>query len=336
MRIFGVVPVWSRDQDLAALLDSVARQTRPLDGIVVVDNAARQSVVLTYREHPVCAGADVVRLERNEGAVAGFERGLQRAWQLEADAAWLLDDDSVADPQALERLASRLEGGPELGGTAPSVLFADGTRTCGWHWGSNAAAGHGHSPWPGGPRPATIDWAPFAGLLLRREACEAAGKLDPGFFLWHADLEYCLRITASGWPLLGVPDAEIRHPVYPVIERRVAGRRFAVRQAAEWQEYEDGRNWAMLTRRLQGGPLDDGRPWRLRIVGELARAVAVGLADRQSGKGRVRARLAGLHDGWQGRPRSAVPGAPAAAVERYASPTRHSTQRLGERPPVGR
>ncbi len=317
MRVVGIVPVWSRDRDLAALLDSVARQSRPLDGVVVVDNDARPAVVDVYENHPATAAADVVRLSRNEGAVAGFELGLARAWELGADAAWLLDDDSVADEHALARLVEPLEEDPALGGCAPCVEFADGTRICGWHWGPNTDVGHGHAPWPGGEGPKAVDWAPFAGLLLRREACAAAGPLDDAFFLWHADVEYCLRIGAAGWPLVGVPSAELRHPIYDNVQRRVLGRTFTVRRAAPWQEYEDGRNWALLVRRLRAGGQDDGRPWRLRILGEAARTVAVALADREAGVHRVRARLSGLRDGWAGRARTTVPGAPQAALDRY-------------------
>ena len=203
------------------------------------------------------------------------------------------------------------------------MRFADGRRIAGWTWGAHTARGFGHAPADDGAADAhghiAIDWAPFAGLLLRREACLAAGEMRRDFFLWHADVEYCLRIRAAGWSLVAVPAALVDHPVYEMRTRRLAGRTFSVRVASPWQEYEDARNWALLTRRLHGTSWADGTPWWRRVTGEAARSVAVVAADRDDGLVRVRMRLLGLADGWCARPRPRVAGAPPAALAAYTS-----------------
>ena len=316
LRVIGVVPAWSRGDQLAALLDSVAAQTRPMDGLVVVDNDASDDARAAYRDR----GGDVVTLTQNEGAVGGFRAGIARAWELGADAVWLLDDDSVAERGALEALIAALKAptASKIGGAAPTVCFADGRRYTGWLWGSRTARGHGHEPAVPADAPVRIDWAPFAGLLLRRQACEEAGDLRHDLFLWHADIEYCLRIRTAGWDLVGTPQAVVHHPVYAQCSRRFLGRDFTVREAKPWQEYEDGRNWALLIRELRGTPFADPNTWPRRALGELGRTVAVLGAD-PNGRARVRMRLLGLLDGWRGRPRENVAGAPPAARAVYAS-----------------
>ncbi len=309
MRVIGIVPVWTRGPELAALLRSVAAQTRPLDALVVVDNDASPAARAAYAG----VDADVVALDHNLGAVAGFRAGMKRAWELGADAVWLLDDDSVAAPDVLAQLIAGLDD-PRVGGTAPRVRFGGCVSHAGWRWGAHTARGYGHEPVDGDG--GAIDWAPFAGLLLRRDACAGVGELRRDFFLWHADVEYCLRIRAAGWELRGVGSAHLEHPTYPLESRRRLGRTFAVRRAAPWQEYEDARNWALLIRAV-----DDRTPWRRRTLGELARGVAV-IAAAPDGVARVRMRLRGLADGWFGRTRADVAGAPPAARATYASAPR--------------
>jgi GT2 family glycosyltransferase len=313
-RVIGVVPAWTRGTQLAELLASVAAQTRPLDALVVVDNDASADARAAYAPY----AADVVTLAENAGAVGGFREGISRAWQLDADAVWLLDDDSVTEPGALAALLAAMEAAPDIGGAAPTVCFADGRRYTGWLWGSRTTSGTGHEPAQPGTSPVEIDWAPFAGLLLRREACHDAGDLRRDLFLWHADVEYCLRVRRAGWKLVGAPAAVVHHPVYALRVRRLLGRTFTVRQATPWQEYEDGRNWALLIRELRGTAFADGRSWFRRAVGELGRTVAVLGAD-PGGVARVRMRMLGLADGWRARPRADVAGAPPAAKALYAS-----------------
>lgn len=312
MRIVGIVPVWRRVDDLQNLLDTVAASTRPLDGLIVVDNDATPEVRAVYADR----GYDVVTAATNEGAVTAFRRGLARAWELGADAVWLLDDDATVAPDALERLLAPLDSDPDIGGVAPAVHFADGRAIAGWLWEASTPRGCGHAPTTA---PGEIDWAPFAGLLLTREACLAAGDLRHDLFLWHADVEYCLRIRARGFRLLAVPDAVVRHPVYPLQERRILGRRFTVRTASPWQEYEDARNWAILARVLQDGPLRMRTPLWRRAVGEALRAVAVIGAD-PIGVRRAAMRIRGLAEGWFGRAPRTIAGAPPAAIEAYRTP----------------
>lgn len=313
MKVAGIVPAWSRGAELAALLRSVAAQTRPVDVLIVVDNDASDEARAAYAGF----GADVVALGENLGAVAGFREGMRRAWSLGADAVWLLDDDSTAAPDVLARLLDALGADVGVGGAAPAVRFPDGRAYAGWRWGAATARGFGHEPVEGADGVVAIDWAPFAGLLLTRAACRAAGELRRDFFLWHADVEYCLRARAAGVALVGVPAAVVDHPIYAPRARRVLGREFVVRAASPWQEYEDARNWARLAHELRGTPLADGTPWRRRVLGEAARSVAVIAAD-PAGVARVRMRLLGLADGWRGRGRARVPGAPAAAQATYA------------------
>ena len=56
-------------------------------------------------------------------------------------------------------------------------------------------------------RPFPIDFALGAALMVRREAIEAAGLLDEGYFMYAEEVDWCWRIQRAGWPFYCVPAA---------------------------------------------------------------------------------------------------------------------------------
>jgi GT2 family glycosyltransferase len=60
-------------------------------------------------------------------------------------------------------------------------------------------------------RPFPIDFALGAALMVRREAIEAAGLLDEGYFMYAEEVDWCWRIQRAGWPFYCVPGAVVIH-----------------------------------------------------------------------------------------------------------------------------
>ena len=102
-RIIGVVVTHRRRELLAQSLEVLATQSRPLDHLVVVDNAD---------EDDVRSLVDSVSLEttylgskHNLGGAGGFALGILYALSLGADRVWLADDDGrPEDSHVLETL----------------------------------------------------------------------------------------------------------------------------------------------------------------------------------------------------------------------------------------
>jgi len=102
--IVGVVVTHKRRELLAQSLKVLAGQTRPLDHLVVVDNADEPDV----RE--LVEGADVpttyLGSKHNLGGAGGFALGILYALSLGADWVWLADDDGR--PEGPDVLATLL------------------------------------------------------------------------------------------------------------------------------------------------------------------------------------------------------------------------------------
>lgn len=56
-----------------------------------------------------------------------------------------------------------------------------------------------------------VPWVLGAALLLRREAFEAVGGFDDGFYIYSDEVDLCYRLTQAGWEIRFTPTAEIVH-----------------------------------------------------------------------------------------------------------------------------
>ena len=63
-----------------------------------------------------------------------------------------------------------------------------------------------------------------AALLVRRDAAEAVGYLDPAFFVYSDEVDFCKRLRDAGWDVLYVPAARAVGHEQLLDERRTARR----------------------------------------------------------------------------------------------------------------
>src|ERR1700732_2068566 len=100
MRVLAHVHTYNAADLIERAVDALHRQTRRPDAIIIVDNASSDGTV--DRAFP--AEVTVIRNPANlgvSGAVrTGFTYGLEHGF----DWIWILDFDSVPEPDALERM----------------------------------------------------------------------------------------------------------------------------------------------------------------------------------------------------------------------------------------
>ncbi len=193
-------------QSLTAVID----QTRRVDDLVVVDNHSSDGTAeMLSGEFP---GAWVVTLDHNQGGAGGYYEGVRAGFARGADWLWLMDDDSVPRPTALQELA------------APLGLLSDKRRPlllC-----SRVEWRDGH------PHPMNIPTirrrdpeslvasvrdgllplraATFVSVLIAREAVQRHGMPKRHFFWQADDIEYTARILRHA-PGYYVPRSVVEH-----------------------------------------------------------------------------------------------------------------------------
>jgi GT2 family glycosyltransferase len=87
-----------------------------------------------------------------------------------------------------------------------------------------------------------VDWVQSAGMLVRKEAFDQVGPMDPAFFVYSDEVDWQKRARDSGWSVLYVPGARIVH-------REQLGRG----PAADPRIVEFSRNRDLFVRKHRGG-----------------------------------------------------------------------------------
>jgi glycosyltransferase involved in cell wall biosynthesis len=105
-----IIPTYNRAALLRETLDSVLQQSRPAEEILVVDDCSPDETVQVVAQY-----ADRVRLIRkteNRGKAHSINLALAECTQ---PLVWIVDDDDLIDPTALETLVGLLADKPEAG-----------------------------------------------------------------------------------------------------------------------------------------------------------------------------------------------------------------------------
>ncbi len=200
--VFIVILNWNGWQDTHACLESLSRLDYSNYKVVVVDNASEDGSEARLRElHPELT---LLQSGANLGFAGGNNVGLRYALAHGAEYIWLLNNDTLVEPDALSQLVEKMRRGPELG-LCGSTLLYEGQRDT-----VQALGGARYNRWLGTvrhigqhqPRAQTVDERAVEGkldyligasMLASRAFLETVGLLQDDYFLYFEELDWAAR-----------------------------------------------------------------------------------------------------------------------------------------------
>jgi GT2 family glycosyltransferase len=208
-RVCAVVVTSGRRGLLRRCLTAIDGQRRPVDRTLVVDNASSDGTADMVRaEFPE---AELLALERNVGGAGGFHHGMAWAHERDYDWLWLMDDDTMAQPDTLLALLAGRDRAPgeEPLILASQVLWKDGRlhpmnvpvprlRQRG-----TFAEGLARGLVP-------LRYTSFVSLAVRREAVDRFGLPLAHYFIWGDDVEFTARVLRHSTGYL-IPESRAFH-----------------------------------------------------------------------------------------------------------------------------
>lgn len=205
-KVYAVVVAWNRATLLTQVLHNLADQTYPLAGIVVVNNASTDDTSEVIAKS--AAVTDAVTLPQNFGGAGGFAAGIARAVNAGADYVWIMDDDTIPQPNTLEILLNSWEKLATLPALAGKKKTEIGLLACRADW----IDGREHPM----NKPRLLPFAEktlvsqaaklaaypvrtcsFVGPLISAKAVREVGLPIADYFLWNDDFEYTARILKN-------------------------------------------------------------------------------------------------------------------------------------------
>lgn len=290
MRIAAVFASFNRKEVALECLVRLKAQTRPLDAVVVGDNASADGSAEAMRGL-AWDKLEVLETGGNHGNAGAVGQAMDRAFDLGMDGVWILDDDSWPRFDALESLLAE-DWDPSV--VRHPLQIDPISRDLSWplqlvtNEGNCLCRKLEHLP--EGERHASR--GVWTGALISRRVRDAVGPVNEALFIRGEDEEYPWRIEQCGFKQEAVFGSILDHPgPSDLVEWKLLGKRlFLERGLSEWKLYYKVRNMVWLRRRQSGG------------LGAVLMAVAYGWAIvRTEGVSRISTWWDACVDGWSGR-----------------------------------
>lgn len=222
-----VILNWNREADTLECLDSLAGMNFPSFSIVVVDNGSTdgspEAIARWGREH---LPLKLIRNGENLGFARGSNQGMLHALTTGTDYVFLLNNDTVVEPDVLRLLVATAERSGErsdersgdTGMVGPkiyqygkdNVLDSAGTRAIPW-LAQGFLVGHGEEDRGKYDNPGDMPYVTGTALLVKRAVLEKVGLMDEDYFCYFDDFDWGLKAREAGYRLLLEPRAVVHH-----------------------------------------------------------------------------------------------------------------------------
>ena len=207
-RTVAVVVTYNRKDTLTRCIDALLAQTAPVD-VLIIDNASTDGTAEMVAPR-LCDRVRYRNTGANLGGAGGFQYGVRLAVQEGYDLLWLMDDDCIPQPEALEALLSadkELEG--NYGFLSGMAYWRDG-NLCNMNvqkTGIKSKIEDLTSPI------VPVMMATFVSVLIPAQRVRQVGLPIKEFFIWSDDLEYTRRLSRQ-YPCYAVTGSRVLHDMH--------------------------------------------------------------------------------------------------------------------------
>lgn len=164
----------------------------------------------------------IIKNERNYGFAGGNNIGIQYALKaLNPDYVLLLNNDTVVDRAFLDELVKVAESDAMIGAVGPLIYYYSNLNMI-WtvgggniYWNKGQASLIGSHEIDKGQFNEIIEVDLVSGctLLAKSELFEKIGYLNPEYFIYWEETDWCVRAHKAGYKLLYAPKAKIWHKI---------------------------------------------------------------------------------------------------------------------------
>lgn len=219
MTVSCVVVTYNRLSLLKECLAAVERQTFPIKKIVVIDNKSTDGTEGYLKSLSASEQYRIIRTDSNIGGAGGFSLGLKEAVLDGADYVWMMDDDTIPEPTALEALMDVAASSDRIGYVCSRVNWTDGEKHP--RNGPGGLDADDRITTANGVVACRCKVCTFVSVLVSSQAVYKVGLPIKEFFIWFDDIEYTIRITRAGFQNYYVEQSVVVHKTPDVYEPNI-------------------------------------------------------------------------------------------------------------------
>ena len=210
-------------RDTIECMASLLKQTTKAWRAIIADNGSQdESLEQLERwiiDHKAEQQIRLLPLDTNYGFARGNNLAIEASKKEASDYYWILNNDTVVEPDCLEKMVQYMESHPEVAALTPSIrLYSQPDRL----WNAGGRLVFGGRKYYGASQPASL----FAGkhtlpitfvtgcaLLVRHEMVTNGPLFTERFFFGEEDFDFSLRMQEERKKMVCLLDAVMYHKV---------------------------------------------------------------------------------------------------------------------------
>lgn len=206
-----IIVNWNAGKYLEKCVSSLLNQNYENFEIILVDNASTDnSVELVEKKFPQIR---IIKNKTNLGFAEGNNIGIQNS---KGDLIALLNPDVIVDNDWLWKLVEKIQSSDKIGGVTGKMYylgdkFGKNAVFCTWSK-INVYTARPFN-FTDDESSSKVDYLTGAAMVVKREVIDKVGLLDPEYFLYFEETDWCARMIRAGYDLVYVPEAIVWHEV---------------------------------------------------------------------------------------------------------------------------
>lgn len=247
--VYLLILTWNSRETVLECLDSVAQLEYGNLHPVVIDNGSEDGTPDAVRKtwgnrvHVIENGANLL-------FARGNNTGIQYALAQGADYVMLMNDDVVVDPKLVSELVAAVEADPYVGVAGPKIYYWE-PRDQIWfagglvhlHKGTGEHIGIRETDHGQYDTPRDCDYITGCALLIKREVVEKIGPLDPDYFFYWEDADWCFRARDAGYRVRYVPSGKLWHKISVSSGGQLSKRKIRAKLRSGWTFFRRYARW---------------------------------------------------------------------------------------------
>ncbi len=219
--VYVIVLSRNNIKDTIECLGSLVDNSYPLKKIILIDNGSDDGSTVVLKkyaaDHPLI---HFISNERNLGFAAGINIGIKIGLVENADYFFVLNNDTILDRDCIKLLINEMQKSGEVGITGPTIFYYN-NRSRVWHGGGHYDLLRMGIVIPGKNKIATdthrssipVTFVTGCAMMINSSLIKHIGLFDERYFLYHEDVDFCLKTSRHNFKIHYVPTAKVWHKI---------------------------------------------------------------------------------------------------------------------------